>query len=95
MAASISFFSMLYFGKVGIAFDVFAGSDTIWAKIIAYLSAPFQAPLNWSLSVYKWYPSLNFILLDRFDNFLNFRNLLSWNFSKIRERLFSNSMAYV
>jgi Thioredoxin reductase len=62
MAASISFFSMLYFGKVGIAFDLFAGSDTIRAKIIAYLSAPFQAPLNWSLSGYKWYPSLSFIL---------------------------------
>jgi len=62
MVASISFFSMLYFGKVGIAFDLFAGSDTTWAKIIAYLSAPFQAPLNWSLSGYKWYPSLNFIL---------------------------------
>jgi len=55
-------FSMLYFGKVGIAFDVFAGSDTIWTKAIAYLNAPFQAPLNWSLSGYKWYPSLNFIL---------------------------------
>jgi len=62
MVASISFFSMLYFGKVGITFDVFAGSDTIWTTIIAYLSAPFQAPLNWSLSGYKWYPSLNFIL---------------------------------
>jgi len=62
MIASISFFSMLYFGKVGIAFDLFAGADTIGAKIIAYLSAPFQATLNWSLSGYKWYPSLNFIL---------------------------------
>ena len=62
MIASISFFSMLYFGKVGIAFDLFAGADTIGAKIIAYLSAPFQTTLNWSLSGYKWYPSLNFIL---------------------------------
>ena len=62
MVASISFFSMLYFGKTGISFNVFAGSDTIPAKIIAYLSAPFQAPLNWPLSGYKWYPSLNFIL---------------------------------
>lgn len=62
MAASISFFSMLYFGKVGIAFDVFAGSDTIWTKIIAYLNAPFQAPLDWGLSGYRWYSSLNFIL---------------------------------
>ncbi|MBT6564323.1 MAG: NAD(P)-binding domain-containing protein, partial [Candidatus Scalindua sp.] len=62
MVASISFFSMLYFGKVGIAFDLFAGADTIGAKIIAYLSAPFQTTLNWSLSGYKWYPSLNFIL---------------------------------
>ena len=62
MVASISFFSMLYFGKTGISFNVFAGSDTIPAKIIAYLSAPFQAPLNWNLSGYKWYSSLNFIL---------------------------------
>jgi len=62
MVASISFFSMLYFGKVGIAFDLFAGADTIGAKIIAYLSAPFQTTLNWTLSGYKWYPSLNFIL---------------------------------
>ena len=62
IVASISFFSMLYFGKVGIAFALFAGADTIGAKIIAYLSAPFQATLNWSLSGYKWYPSLNFIL---------------------------------
>ena len=29
MAASISFFSMLYFGKTGISFNLFAGSDTI------------------------------------------------------------------
>jgi len=62
MVASISFFSMLYFGKVGIAFDLFTGAETTWAKIVAYLSAPFQATLNWSLSGYKWYPSLNFIL---------------------------------
>ena len=62
MVASISFFSMLYFGKTGISFDMFAGPETIWAKLIAYLSAPFQAPLNWSLSSYKWYSSLNFIL---------------------------------
>ena len=53
---------MLYFGKTGISFNLFAGSDTISAKIIAYLSAPFQAPLNWNLSSYKWYSSLNFIL---------------------------------
>ena len=44
MVASISFFSMLYFGKVGNAFDLFAGADTIGAKIILYLSAPFQVP---------------------------------------------------
>jgi len=62
MVASISFFSMLYFGKVGNAFDLFAGTDTIGSKIILYLSAPFQISLNWSLSGYKWYPSLNFIL---------------------------------
>ncbi|MDV5165336.1 MAG: NAD(P)-binding domain-containing protein [Candidatus Scalindua sp.] len=62
MVTSISFFSMLYFGKVGVAFDLFAGADTIGTKIVAYLSAPFQAPLSWSLSGYKWYPSLNFIL---------------------------------
>ncbi|GAX61793.1 thioredoxin reductase [Candidatus Scalindua japonica] len=62
MVASISFFSMLYFGKGGTAFDLFVESNTVWAKIIAYLSAPFKAPLNWDLSGYKWYSSLNFIL---------------------------------
>ena len=60
--ASISFFSMLYFGKSGIAFNVFSGTDTHLAMATAYLTAPFHALLNWDLSGYKWYPALNFIL---------------------------------
>ncbi len=61
LIASISFFSLLYFGKSGIAFNAFSGADTVLQKIGAYITAPFHAPLNWTLSEYKWYPSLNFV----------------------------------
>ena len=61
LITSISFFSLLYFGKSGIAFNAFSGYDTVLQKIAAYITAPFHAPLNWTLSGYKWYSSLNFI----------------------------------
>ena len=61
LVASISFFSLIYFGKSGIAFNAFSGADTVLQKIVAYITAPFHAPLNWTLSGYKWYSSLNFI----------------------------------
>ncbi len=61
LIASISFFSLLYFGKSGIAFNAFLGADTVLQKIVAYITAPFHAPMNWTLSGYKWYTSVNFV----------------------------------
>lgn len=62
----ISFFSMLYFGKAGVARDVFQGAEGPLANTLAYLAGPFQGDvwprLNWSIDHYSWYSSLNFIL---------------------------------
>ena len=66
LAAMLSFFSMLYFGKVGTARDVFQGADSFAGMAAAYLSAPFTPSvmdgMKWSLHHYSWYPSLAFLL---------------------------------
>lgn len=66
LIAMISFFSMLYFGKAGVARDVFAGVDGIGSAVVAYLAGPFQGDiwpkLAWAAKGHAWYGSLNFIL---------------------------------
>ena len=66
LVAMLSFFSMLYFGKVGVARDLFQGAHSPLEHIQAYLTAPFSdaitGKLNWSLNHYAWYSSLNFYL---------------------------------
>ncbi|MDQ3002565.1 MAG: NAD(P)-binding domain-containing protein [Fibrobacterota bacterium] len=66
LVAMLSFFSMLYFGKAGVARDLFLGAVTPLNHIQAYLTAPFSdaftGNLNWSLNHYAWYSSLNFYL---------------------------------
>ncbi|MCM8525557.1 MAG: 4Fe-4S binding protein [Lentisphaeraceae bacterium] len=54
----ISFFTMLYFGKSGFALDVVKEAEGFGGKLMAFLSSPFNAGLNFS----EWYPSLNFLL---------------------------------
>ena len=54
----ISFFSMLYFGKSGFALDIVKQAEGFGGKLMAFLTSPFKAGLNFS----EWYPSLNFIL---------------------------------
>jgi polyferredoxin len=66
LVAMISFFSMLYFGKAGLARDLFHGAGSFPAAALAYLTGPFThafaSRLNWSLNHYAWYASLNFYL---------------------------------
>ena len=62
LAAMLSFFSMLYFGKAGLARDHFQGSSGVGDKVWAYLSAPFTLRLPWATEHYAWYASLNFYL---------------------------------
>jgi NosR/NirI family nitrous oxide reductase transcriptional regulator len=66
VVAMISFFSMLYFGKAGVARDLFQGAHSPMGAILAYLTGPFSnavtGKLNWSLNHYSWYSSLNFYL---------------------------------
>lgn len=66
LTAMISFFSMLYFGKAGLARDLFQGADGIGSAAAAYLAGPFQGDiwtrLPWAAKGYAWYGSLNFIL---------------------------------
>lgn len=66
LAAMLSFFSMLYFGKAGVARDLFHGAHSPLDFISAYLAAPFSAAvtgkMNWSAHHYAWYSSLNFYL---------------------------------
>jgi thioredoxin reductase/polyferredoxin len=66
LAALVSFFSMLYFGKAGVARDVFQGTEGFLSQAAAYLMGPFQADiwptLKWSARGHAWYSSLNFLL---------------------------------
>lgn len=66
LAAMLSFFSMLYFGKAGVARDLFHGAHSPLDFITAYLTAPFSAAvagkMNWSQHHYAWYSSFNFYL---------------------------------
>ena len=62
LVTMISFFVMLYFGKSGVARDVFANTTGIGARLVAYLTAPFNVQLSWSLPGYAWYSALNFWL---------------------------------
>jgi NosR/NirI family nitrous oxide reductase transcriptional regulator len=57
----ITFFSMLYFGKSGTAYDLIH-KDSIAESIASYLLAPFQLNLPWGLQNGDWYGSLNFLL---------------------------------
>ena len=60
LTAMVSFFSMLYFGKSGWALDIFAGTESVTDKALAFLTAPQHTSLN--VFSKNWYPSLNFIL---------------------------------
>ncbi|MDB5104146.1 MAG: Thioredoxin reductase [Fibrobacteres bacterium] len=66
LAAMLSFFSMLYFGKAGVARDLFQGAHSPSDFLAAYLTGPFSdavtGKLSWSLNHYAWYSSLNFYL---------------------------------
>jgi NosR/NirI family transcriptional regulator, nitrous oxide reductase regulator len=62
LVAMLSFFSMLYFGKAGLARDLFQGMDGVAGRAWAYLSGPFSLHLNWAAADYAWYASLNFYL---------------------------------
>lgn len=57
-----SFFSMLYFGKSGVAINIFSAHNTITNKFLAYLSAPYNIKTSWSLNNYEWLGSLEFLL---------------------------------
>ncbi len=58
LVTMISFFSMLYFGKSGMALDVVQKAEGFTEKIAAFFTAPFNAGLSFS----NWYSSLNFLL---------------------------------
>ena len=58
----LSFFTMLYFGKAGRAFNIFAGKPNPFTWIWAYLTAPFQVGLSWEAAKHAWYDSANFVL---------------------------------
>lgn len=66
LVALISFFAMLYFGKAGVARDVFQGVDGVGSTVAAYLAGPFQGDiwprLAWGAKGHAWYASLNFVL---------------------------------
>lgn len=66
LVALISFFCMLYFGKAGVARDVFRGVDGPLSALLAYLAGPFQGDirptLEWSAKGHAWYSSLSFVL---------------------------------
>jgi ferredoxin len=66
LVALISFFSMLYFGKAGVARDVFREVDGPASALVAYLAGPFQGDiwpgLRWGAEGHAWYASLNFLL---------------------------------
>lgn len=56
----VSFFTMLYFGKSGLAFSILDKQEGFLANVLAYLKAPFTVGAHWSLVHYAWYSSLNF-----------------------------------
>lgn len=60
--AMISFFSMLYFGKAGVARDLFKDAHGFKDLLLAYLTKPLSLRLNWAIDHYSWYSSLNFYL---------------------------------
>lgn len=62
LVAMLSFFSMLYFGKSGVARNIFAESGGLKDSILAYFTKPFSQNLSWSLDHYAWYSSLNFYI---------------------------------
>lgn len=57
--AMLSFFSMLYFGKSGYAFNAFEGDRNFSEMILSYFQAPFQLSMKWSPD--KWYISTSFV----------------------------------
>ncbi len=62
LAALLSFFTMLYFGKSGQAINVFEGQEGIFSWVKGFLTAPAAPALTWTLTGNAWYSSLNFIL---------------------------------
>ncbi len=41
LTVMLSFFTMLYFGKKGNAYDILSGADGFWGSVKAYLAAPY------------------------------------------------------
>jgi NosR/NirI family nitrous oxide reductase transcriptional regulator len=62
LTAMVSFFTMLYFGKSGVAIDLFSSASGAVSHIAAYLSAPLRVSPAWGLTGYAWYSALNFYL---------------------------------
>jgi NosR/NirI family nitrous oxide reductase transcriptional regulator len=62
LVTMLSFFSMLYFGKAGVARNLFQGTDGFMGRIAAYFTKPLSYKLSWALDHYSWYSSLNFYL---------------------------------
>jgi len=60
VVAMISFFSMLYFGKAGVARDLFHGAGSLARAILAYLTGPFSREVTGKLS---WSPEPLFLVL--------------------------------
>ncbi len=62
LVAMLSFFSMLYFGKAGLARNLFQDAPTVMGKALAYFYKPLSFHLNWDLNHYSWYSAINFYL---------------------------------
>ncbi len=62
LTAMISFFCMLYFGKVGFSVDLFSEAEGVSGKLWAYFAGPLGLNANWGLQGNAWYPTLNFFL---------------------------------
>jgi len=62
LVTMLLFFSMLYFGKAGHAFDLINENNSTIQNITNYLTAPSHGLLNWGADGYQWYSSLNFLL---------------------------------
>lgn len=56
------FFSMLYFGKAGNAFQLISKDNSFTDNVVNLIKGPFGIALTWSQGSYRWYGSLNFIL---------------------------------
>ena len=62
LTTMVSFFTMLYFGKSGVAIDIFRSASGVLSHISAYLSAPLHVSPTWGVEGYAWYSALNFYL---------------------------------